>query len=306
MIRRLKSLVLTDLPPKRRTAVMTDVNDQGVTSLCKKLNTLRTVLQRVLLKKRENLSAALPDEEECEVDNGEVHATATAAHGSRVPTDDNDSSDSSDVDGPAVAAGIKKEEKKSTAKSMLDLYMKTGQVKVNAVLEYISVLLQRDSQKILVFAHHRVVLDSIQSYLDKCQVGYMRIDGSTSAEDRQASVETFQTNPACRMAVLSLTAAGTGLTLTAGSIVVFAELYWTPALLLQAEDRVHRIGQTRDVNIFYIIGNNTLDDLMWPLITEKLEVVGSALNGSVSKMDFSSVTGTSAIMNQNEQLFLNN
>lgn len=53
--------------------------------------------------------------------------------------------------------------------------------------------------------------------------------------------------------------------------MVFAELYWTPALLLQAEDRVHRIGQNRDVLISYIIAMNTLDDLMWPVLASKLK-----------------------------------
>lgn len=74
------------------------------------------------------------------------------------------------------------------------------------------------------------------------------------------------------MAVLSLTAASTGLTLTSANMVVFAELYWTPSVLLQAEDRVHRIGQEREVKIVYLIASGTLDDLMWPLIGDKLEV----------------------------------
>ncbi len=78
---------------------------------------------------------------------------------------------------------------------------------------------------------------------DDLAIGYFRIDGSTAPKDRQIGVERFQSDPDCRVALLSITAGGTGLTLTAASMVVFAELYWTPALLMQAEDRVHRIGR---------------------------------------------------------------
>lgn len=52
--------------------------------------------------------------------------------------------------------------------------------------------------------------------------------------------------------------------------VVFAELYWTPAQLLQAEDRCHRIGQATMVKVQYLVAKGSLDDALWPLIQEKV------------------------------------
>lgn len=54
---------------------------------------------------------------------------------------------------------------------------------------------------------------------------------------------------------------------------MFAELYWTPAQLLQAEDRCHRIGQATVVKVQYLVAKGSLDDALWPLIQEKVRSV---------------------------------
>ena len=82
--------------------------------------------------------------------------------------------------------------------------------------------------------------------------GYIRIDGLTNGAIRPNLVTQFQTDPSVRVAVLAITAAGVGLTLTAARTVFFSEMFWTPGSLIQAEDRVHRIGQTGSVLIKYV------------------------------------------------------
>lgn len=67
----------------------------------------------------------------------------------------------------------------------------------------------------------------------------IRIDGSTSAEDRQDACHRFQTDEDCLVALLSITAAGLGLHLTAASLVVFAELHWNPGVWLFSHSRDH-------------------------------------------------------------------
>lgn len=61
-----------------------------------------------------------------------------------------------------------------------------------------------------------------------------------------------------------------GLTFTAASHVVFAELYWNPGHIKQAEDRAHRIGQTASVNVHYLIAKGTFDTVMWSMLNRKV------------------------------------
>ena len=70
-----------------------------------------------------------------------------------------------------------------------------------------------------------------------------------------------------------------GITLTAASTVIFAELHWTPALMIQAEDRAHRVGQKDSVNCHYLIGENTLDELLYRFLEKKVLNVSSFIDG---------------------------
>lgn len=108
----------------------------------------------------------------------------------------------------------------------------------------------------------------------------VRIDGSVSNERRKAAVDAFQQDPAVRAALLSINAAGVGLTLTAASVVVFAELWWTPGALIQAEDRAHRLGQRGELEVHYCTAVDTADDLIWRTIKDKLGVVSSVLESN--------------------------
>lgn len=83
-------------------------------------------------------------------------------------------------------------------------------------------------KKFLIFAHHHVMLDAIEKILIKKNVMHIRIDGSTTPEQRKHFVDKFQLNSECICAVLSITAANAGITLTAAQLVLFAELHWNP------------------------------------------------------------------------------
>ncbi|XP_076797199.1 DNA annealing helicase and endonuclease ZRANB3 isoform X3 [Arvicanthis niloticus] len=164
------------------------------------------------------------------------------------------------------------------------MFKQTAIAKAGAVKDYIKMLLQNDSLKFLVFAHHLSMLQACTEAVIESKARYIRIDGSVPSSERIHLVNQFQKDPETRVAILSIQAAGQGLTFTAASHVVFAELYWDPGHIKQAEDRAHRIGQCSSVNIHYLIANGTLDSLMWAMLNRKAQVTGSTLNGRKEKL----------------------
>uniref|UniRef100_A0A3Q1C297 Zinc finger, RAN-binding domain containing 3 n=1 Tax=Amphiprion ocellaris TaxID=80972 RepID=A0A3Q1C297_AMPOC len=159
------------------------------------------------------------------------------------------------------------------------MYKQTAIAKAGAVKDYIKMMLEAEQLKFLVFAHHLTMLQACTEAVIEAKAGYVRIDGRVSSSERIQLVHKFQSDPETRVAILSIQAAGQGLTFTAASHVVFAELYWNPGHIKQAEDRAHRIGQTSSVNVHYLIAKGTFDTFMWSMLNKKETVTGSTLNG---------------------------
>ncbi|XP_031116318.1 SWI/SNF-related matrix-associated actin-dependent regulator of chromatin subfamily A-like protein 1 isoform X2 [Ipomoea triloba] len=169
-------------------------------------------------------------------------------------------------------------------KSNYKIYVASAKGKIPSVLDYLGTVIEADC-KFLIFAHHAEMIDAIHQYLLKKKVGCIRIDGGTPAASRQALVTDFQEKASIKAAVLSIKAGGVGLTLTAASTVIFAELCWTPGDLIQAEDRAHRIGQVSSVNIYYLLANDTVDDIIWDVVKNKLENLGQMLDGQEKSLE---------------------
>ncbi|XP_074857171.1 DNA annealing helicase and endonuclease ZRANB3 [Carettochelys insculpta] len=164
------------------------------------------------------------------------------------------------------------------------MYKQTAIAKAGAVKDYVKMMLENDKLKFLVFAHHVSMLQACTEAAIENKARYIRIDGSVPSVERIHLVHQFQKDPDTRVAILSIQAAGQGLTFTAATHIVFAELYWDPGHMKQAEDRAHRIGQCSSVNIHYLIAKGTLDPLMWAILNRKAKVTGSTLNGKKEKL----------------------
>ncbi|KAM0984620.1 hypothetical protein EV2_012401 [Malus domestica] len=174
---------------------------------------------------------------------------------------------------------------KFTEKNLINkIYTDSAEAKIPTVLDYLGTVMEAGC-KFLVFAHHQSMIDSIYQFLLKKKVGCIRIDGSIPTVARQAYVTEFQEKDSIKAAVLSIKAGGVGFTLTAASTVIFAELSWTPGDLIQAEDRAHRIGQVSSVNIYYLLANDTVDDIIWDVVQSKLENLGQMLDGHENTME---------------------
>ncbi|CAH8534418.1 unnamed protein product [Schistosoma rodhaini] len=180
-----------------------------------------------------------------------------------------------------LADKLSSKEKRS---ALFEYFHETGSVKLPAIEQYVLDLIEC-GHKFLLFAHHTDVLDSLDKLLSEKSIRFIRIDGRTNSEQRSVVCQIFQKEDDCRVALLSITAAGTGLHLTAANLVIFAELFWNPGALVQAEDRAYRIGQMDSVLIRYLIAEQTADDFIWPLVERKLDVLSKAgLNRETFRM----------------------
>jgi len=146
--------------------------------------------------------------------------------------------------------------------------------KMDAVEEWIDSFLESCDRKLVVFAHNVDVVDHLAE-----KYGNLRISGRDNLDERQAAVDAFQADPKARVIVLNLQAGGVGITLTAGSDVVFVQMGWTPAEHDQAEDRCHRIGQKNNVQAWYLLASGTIDEDIYDLVDAKRVVVDAVTEG---------------------------
>jgi SWI/SNF-related matrix-associated actin-dependent regulator 1 of chromatin subfamily A len=131
-----------------------------------------------------------------------------------------------------------------------------GEKKVPAVIEFVQNLLDQDIPVVL-FAWHRNVIAALHLAFGKYNPGV--ITGDTAPGARRTAVAAFQSGETL-LFIGNMGAAGVGITLTTSSTVVLAELDWSPTVVSQAIDRLHRIGQRDVVNVYYFSVENSLDE----------------------------------------------
>lgn len=134
-------------------------------------------------------------------------------------------------------------------KSLSELRQYTGLAKCPAIVDMVSQELAAGTDKIVIFAVHKCVIETLREGLRK--FGAVTLYGGTPAAKRQYNIDKFQKNPKCRVFIANIQAAGTSVTLTAACEALFVECDWTPANNAQAAMRVHRIGQQRPVRVRY-------------------------------------------------------
>jgi len=146
--------------------------------------------------------------------------------------------------------------------------VKLGIEKIPFIIQHADKML-KTNDKIIIFAHHREVVEKLHQHFGKKSV---MLVGGIAAEEVTDIVDEFQTNPEVKVFIGSILASAEGLTLTAASTVIFGEFDWRPTKIMQAEDRAHRIGQEKNVEIHYLAGEGSLDEHMIRTFIEKARV----------------------------------
>ncbi|KAJ1597642.1 hypothetical protein NDA14_006934 [Ustilago hordei] len=122
--------------------------------------------------------------------------------------------------------------------------------------------LKEGGHRILIFTQMTRVLDILESFLNYHGYRYLRLDGATKVEQRQALTEKFNRDLRISAFILSTRSGGLGINLTGADTVLFYDLDWNAAIEAQCMDRAHRIGQTRDVHIYRFVTQHTIEENM--------------------------------------------
>jgi SWI/SNF-related matrix-associated actin-dependent regulator 1 of chromatin subfamily A len=227
MVRRKKTDVLKDLPPKRRQIIEIENSLESLTK--KEIDAYDN--QERLRKQMKELK------KQCdETKNNEGHRVSLEAFAAK-------------TEEFRVAYG-----KLSSARKELAIK------KVPACIEHIASVLESE-EKLVVFTYHKEPAYLMQKNLSTMGVSSVCITGETQARERQESVDSFVKGDA-RVIIGTYGAMGTGLTLIVASTCIMTELDWVPAVLDQAEDRLVRIGQRCSVLIQYLVLDGSLDGKM--------------------------------------------
>lgn len=147
--------------------------------------------------------------------------------------------------------------------------------KLGALREIISEAVD-GGHRVLVFSQFVEMLSHIRAALDEDGVVYEYLDGST--KDRIERVDRFNKDDSVPVFLISLKAGGTGLNLTGADTVVHFDPWWNPAVEDQATDRAHRIGQTKNVNVYKLIAKGTVEEKILELSAKKRELVSNVLS----------------------------
>lgn len=108
-------------------------------------------------------------------------------------------------------------------------------------------------------------------------------------ESRQKSVDAFQNDTETKVFIANIKAGGVGINLTRASIVIFADMDWSPEIHSQAEDRAHRIGTTGTVNVYYYVVKDTIEEEIVKMLQEKKGIIQEVMEGKRKKTEIGSI-----------------
>ncbi|XP_019771668.2 helicase domino isoform X2 [Dendroctonus ponderosae] len=139
--------------------------------------------------------------------------------------------------------------------------------------------LKTDSHRVLIFTQMTKMLDVLEAFLNFHGYIYLRLDGTTKVDQRQVLMERFNGDKRIFAFILSTRSGGVGVNLTGADTVVFYDSDWNPTMDAQAQDRCHRIGQTRDVHIYRLVSERTIEENILKKANQKRLLGDLAIEG---------------------------
>ena len=156
-------------------------------------------------------------------------------------------------------------------------------------LQQLALLLQKlkaGGHRVLIFTQMSKMLDILESFLNLYSYTYLRLDGATKPEQRQAYTQRFNTDKKIFAFILSTRSGGVGINLTGADTVIFYDSDWNPAMDHQAQDRCHRIGQTREVHIYRLVTKHTVEENIMKKSNQKRHLDHLAIQSGGFNVDF--------------------
>jgi len=146
------------------------------------------------------------------------------------------------------------------------------------------------------------MIDLLEEYMIYRKHKYMRLDGSSRISDRRDMVAGFQARPDIFVFLLSTRAGGLGINLTAADTVIFYDSDWNPTVDQQAMDRAHRLGQTKQVTVYRLICQGTIEERILQRAREKSEIQRMVISGGSLKPDTLKATEVVSLLLDDEEL----
>ena len=178
----------------------------------------------------------------------------------------------------------RQEESKSLSVQFTKL-MKVRQViaeeKIATTIELAENIIEQ-GKKVIIFSNFTEPLKKIHEHFGKKSV---YLDGSTSKPARQDAVDKFQESDKIQVFCGNMKAAGVGLTLTAAEAVIMNDLSFVPADHAQAEDRAYRYGQKNNVSVFYPLFENTIEGVIYDILSHKKQIIGTVMGDDGTSAD---------------------
>lgn len=170
----------------------------------------------------------------------------------------------------------KEKAKKSSALVKIGKLKELAEIgKLKTAIEWIDEFLETTDEKLVIFCFYSTVFEQITKHYSK-----IACLGRQSGRKRKEAIKQFQSDNTKRLFIGTISADKEAITLTAASTSLFIGMGFTPGGQDQAEDRILRIGQeASSVNIYYLIGRNTIDEYVWDIIEKKRKIVSQIIDG---------------------------